>query len=400
MGDFAGWEMPLAYQAGTVAEHLATRREAGLFDVSHMGRFLVGGTRALEFLQRVLSNNAAALDPYQAQYTFIPTETGGAVDDAYLYRYVEDEYLLVVNAANAAKDWRHLESQLAALVPAERWTAHKPTSVGGREAGLHDITEHEAMLSLQGPRSREILESVIQLGALPEPRRNELSVVTIAGAQALLSRTGYTGEPLSFELFVPAQRAPLIWDLLINKGASPCGLGARDTLRLEAGLPLYGQELGIDPEGNEIPLFSSPLASFAVSFSPVKGDYVGREALMRQHEAYRRILARDYSLISDLPRLTRPLALTGRGVARPGSTVRKEGRAVGWVTSGTMVPYWKSEGRGLETRFTGEHGLRSICLSLVDSRLVEEDRVTVDVRGKEVGGLVVPYHLPPRRLFH
>lgn len=393
MVDFAGWAMPLAYPTGTVAEHLATRREAGLFDISHMGRILVGGTQALKLLQRVLSNNAAALEPYEAQYAFIPTETGGAIDDVYLYRYVEDEFLLVVNAANAGKVWQHLRNEIAAQVPMESWTVDKPGSLGGRAAGLHDITEQEAMLSLQGPRSRDILESVIQVGRLPEPRRNQLSVVTIAGTQALLSRSGYTGEPLCFELFVPSHRALLIWDLLINKGATPCGLGARDTLRLEAGLPLYGQELGMDPEGNEIPLFSSPLAAFAVSFSPVKGDYVGRAALARQHEAYKRILARDYSLVADLPRITRPVALTGKGVARAGSPVFKDKERVGWVTSGTMVPYWRSEGEGLDTRFTDQHGLRSICLALLDSRLEDDDRVTVEIRGREVEGVVVPYHL-------
>jgi aminomethyltransferase len=391
--DFAGWAMPLAYPSGTVTEHLATRRKAGLFDVSHMGRFLVGGTRALEFLQRVLSNNAAALDVFQAQYTFIPTETGGAVDDAYLYRYVEDEFLLVVNAANLAKDWQHLETQLEVLLPAQRWSVRAIGSAGGLETGLHDITEQQAMLALQGPESREILKAVIDAGTLPEPRRNELSVVTIAGTEVRLSRSGYTGEPLCFELFMPSKQAPNTWDLLVEKGAVPCGLGARDTLRLEAGLPLYGQELGQDPEGREIPVFSSPLASFAVSFSPIKGDFVGRAALLRQHAALQRILARDFSLVDNLPRITRPVALTGRGVARNGSPVTKDGRQVGWVTSGTMVPYWKTEGEGLDAHPTDEHDLRSICLALLDSRLVENDRVAVDVRGKEIEGLVVPYHL-------
>jgi aminomethyltransferase len=376
--EFAGWEMPLSYPAGTVAEHLATRRTAGLFDVSHMGRIVVDGSRALEFLQRVLSNNAAALDLFQAQYTFIPTETGGAVDDAYLYRSSEHEFLLVVNAANLAKDWRHLTAQSARLAP---------------DAGLRDITDQQAMLSLQGPLSREMLNRIIERGHLPEPRRNELSVVTIAGTEVLLSRSGYTGEPLCFELFLPSEQAPLIWDRLVENGAVPCGLGARDTLRLEAGLPLFGQELGADPGGREMPLFSSPLAAFAVSFSPVKGDFVGRDALLRQHAALQRILARDFSISGDLPRLTRPVALTGRGVARAGSPVSAGGRPVGWITSGTMVPYWKAEGEGLDARLTDEYGLRSIGLALLDSTLVEDDEVTVDIRGKEVEGRVVPYHL-------
>ena len=372
---FAGWEMPLVYPTGTVDEHLATRRAAGLFDVSHMGRFSVGGPDAVGFLQNVLSNNAAALELNQAQYTFITTESGGAVDDAYLYRFSRDSYLLVVNAANREKDWAHLQT-------------HR-----GDGVSLDDSSEQLAMLSLQGPLSRDILGRVIESGALPEPRRNELSTVTIAGAEVVLSRSGYTGEPLCFELFVPARSAAALWDLLVEQGALPCGLGARDTLRLEAALPLYGHELGEDPQGAEIPLFACALAAFAVSFSPVKGGYLGREALERQQTAYRRILARDYSLSADLPRLIRPLAVTGRGLARAGSAIVKDGHAVGWVTSGTMVPYWIVEGEGLEARLTDRHELRSICLALVDCDLVEDDVVTVDIRGKAVEAVVVPYHL-------
>ncbi|OFW60078.1 MAG: glycine cleavage system protein T [Actinobacteria bacterium RBG_16_64_13] len=376
---FAGWEMPLAYPTGMVAEHLATRRGAGLFDISHMGRFAIGGTGSLDFLQRVLSNNAAALDLNQAQYTFVPTPTGGAVDDAYLYRFERDEYLLVVNAANREKDWKHLEAQLEIA--------------GDRKVGLTDRTEQLAMLSLQGPRSRQILGTALETGSLPEPRRNELSRATIAGAPVDISRSGYTGEPLCFELFMDPDHAGLIWDLLVEKGAIPCGLGARDTLRLEAALPLYGHELGIDKEGREIPLMSSLLATFAVSFSSLKGEFTGRDPLLRQLAAYRRILARDYSSIGDLPRLTRPVAVTGRGVARAGSPVLKEGRPVGWVTSGTMIPYWKTTGTGLQTRITDEYELRSICLCLVDSDVLEDEPLTIDIRGKAVDAVVVPYHL-------
>ena len=394
MVDFAGWDMPLLYPTGTVAEHLATRGSAGLFDISHMGRLSISGAGALGFLQRVLSNNAAALDIGQAQYTFITTETGGAVDDAYLYRFVEDEYLLVVNAANREKDWAHLQAQLAAA-PAVTSLGQAAASASplAAETSIVDRSEEMAMLSLQGPRSRDIMAGLLEAGVLPEPRRNELSIVTIAGVEVLLSRSGYTGEPLCFELFLAAEHAVHLWDLLIEKGAVPCGLGARDTLRLEAALPLYGNELGIDPDGGEIPLMTSPLAAFAVSFSPLKGDFVGRDALLRQQAAYRRILARDYSLIGGLPRMTRTVALTGRGIARAGSPVMKDGRPVGWVTSGTMVPYWKTEGVGLEVRLTDEHDLRSIALALLDSDVLEDDRLTIDIRGKAVDAVVVPYHL-------
>ena len=385
MVEFGGWNMPLMYPAGVVAEHLATRRSAGLFDVSHMARFAFSGAGALDFLQRVLTNNAAALEVGQAQYTFIPSATGGAVDDAYLYRFVEDEYLLVANAANREKDWAHLQSHLKASAVA---------AGGGRSpVQMLDRTEELVLLSLQGPRSRAIVSRLLESGSLPEPRRNELSIVTMAGTQVLLSRTGYTGEPLCFELFAAPERCLFLWDLLVQEGAIPAGLGARDTLRLEAGLPLYGHESGTDPEGGEIPVMSSPLATFAVSFSAVKGDFVGREDLLRQQAAYRRILARDYSHVADLPRLGHTVAVTGRGVARAGSPVTRAGRHVGWVTSGTMVPYWKMAGEGLGSRPGDEYTLRSICLALLDSDIVEGDEVSIDIRGKDVQAVIVPYHL-------
>ena len=361
------------YPSGVVTEHLATRRTAGLFDISHMGRFVMRGPGVIPSLQAVLSNNAAALEVGQAQYTFIPTATGGAVDDAYLYRFFPDEYLLVVNAANADKDRAHLQEHGVAL---------------------EDHTAALAMLSLQGPLSREIVGGLLSSGALPEPRRNELSVVEISPARVLLARTGYTGEALGFELFLPAEYAQTVWDLLAQKGAVPCGLGARDTLRLEAGLPLYGHELGTDEEGNEIPLFSSPLAQFAVSFSPEKGDYVGRAVLLGQQAAYRRILAGGFSDVAALPRLTRPVAVTARGVARSGAPVlRPDGRPAGWVTSGTMVPYWKTAGDKLGSHPGEDFELRSICLALLDSDLRDDDEVHIDIRGHLAPAVIVPYHL-------
>ena len=391
MVDFAGWNMPLMYPTGVVAEHLATRRNAGLFDISHMGRFIVTGPDALPFLQRVLSNNAEALEVGQAQYTFIPTETGGALDDAYLYRFFPDEYLLVVNATNRNKDWGHIQEQTAA------WPPQATDGAGGGPrfpVTTEDHTFDMAMLSIQGPQSRQIVSGVLTEGGLPEPRHNELSVARIGPLRVLLARSGYTGEPLGFELFIPAKAAPHIWDLLVQKGAVPCGLGARDTLRLEAGLPLYGNELGLDREGTEIPVFSSPLAQFAVSFSPIKGDYIGRAALLRQQEAYRRILAGDFSLVADLPRISRAVAITGRGVARAGAAVtRPDGRPAGWVTSGTMVPFWEMTGEKLESRPGDAYQLRSICLALLDGDMRDDDEVTIDIRGHAVPAAVAPYHL-------
>ena len=255
--EFGGWEMPLQYPSGVVEEHLATRRKAGLFDVSHMGRFIVRGAKARAFLQHVLTNNVEALDllPTGAQYTLIPNETGGAVDDAYLYRFVEEEYLLVVNAANREKDWTHLQSHLKGFDGVE----------------LIDRTHEIAMFALQGSLSRALLSEAARAGKLPEPVRNAVGVVEIGGARVMAGRTGYTGEPLCFELFVARDKAVMLWDLFVAKGAAPVGLAARDTLRLEAGLPLYGHELGTDPDGKEIPIFALPLSRFVVSFSPLKG---------------------------------------------------------------------------------------------------------------------------------
>ena len=403
MVEFGGWEMPLQYPSGVIEEHLATRNGAGIFDVSHMGRFIIRGANALQFVQHVLTNNAEALDlaPTGAQYTLIVSETGAAVDDAFLYRFVEGEYLLVVNAANRQKDWDHFQRYLERFEGVE----------------LIDGTYDIAMFALQGPKSREMLEALVEMTGLaggqpdyppeaaglrqvdrrpcllPEPFRNAVGTVDIAGARVMVGRTGYTGEPLGFELFVDRGNALMLWDALLNKGSKPAGLAARDTLRLEASLPLYGHEFGCDPEGKEIPCFAVPIGKGAVSFSPLKGEFVGRAALEKQFAAYTRIIARDYSAIADLPRMFKCVALEGRGIARAGAGVFKGDKRVGYITSGTMAPYWVLEDRGLLSRKTGEHRLRAICLAYLDSDVIEDDRLGVDIRGKLVDAVVVEYHL-------
>ncbi|MHC4509826.1 MAG: glycine cleavage system aminomethyltransferase GcvT, partial [Planctomycetota bacterium] len=379
MVEFAGWEMPLWYTGGIVEEHLATRKTAGLFDVSHMGRFIVRGAGAAKFLQHVLTNNAEALDIRErgAQYTVIPNETGGAVDDAFLYQFVEDEYLLVVNAANREKDWKHLQSFFKDFDDVE----------------LTDRTKEITMIALQGPMSRDLLGGVIQAGPPLEPMRNTVSVVTISDAKVMVARTGYTGEPLCFELFASREDGLKVWDQLVARGATPIGLGARDTLRLEAGLPLYGHELGEDHEGNEIPMLACPQVKFAVSFSGLKGEFVGRAALARQFEALGKIIARDYSMISDLPRLIQPIAVAGRGIARQGAKVFKGDKHVGYVTSGTMIPMWAVKGEGLASIQIDQRELRPICLAYIDSDVVEDEKVTVDIRGRAVDAVVVPFHM-------
>ena len=379
MVEFAGWEMPIQYPTGIVKEHLKTRRFAGVFDVSHMGRFVSSGPGALAFLQHVLTNNAAALEVAQAQYTIIPNDAGGAIDDAYLYRFVDGEYMLVVNASNRKKDWDHLQAMRAALGQVE----------------IRDESETMAMISLQGPLSKSILSNVLESGTLPEPKRNALSIITIAGARVLLARTGYTGEPLCFELFVASEAAGPLWDLLVAHGAAPVGLGARDTLRLEAGLPLYGHELGVDAESREIPIFACPLAKTAVSFSPLKEEFVGRAALLRQHEEFKELLLQHEAPRAVLPRLVRPFAMVDKSIARTGAKVLSaDGRDVaGYVTSGTMVPYWKMAGEKLATRFTDEVGMRAIGLALVNSRLCVGQPIRVEVRGRSAEAVLVPFHL-------
>jgi aminomethyltransferase len=300
-----------------------------------------------------------------------------AIDDAYLYRFVEEEYLLVVNAVNREKDWTHFQTLLKNFEDVE----------------LVDATREIIMLALQGPRSRFVLEQIIQSGTLPEPMRNAVSIVTISDATVKVARTGYTGEPLCFELFASREDGLMLWDQMVATGATPIGLGARDTLRLEAGLPLYGQEFGEDPDGKEIPIMACPVTEVAVSFSPLKGEYVGRAALARQHEGLKKIISRDYSLINYLPRKIRPIAVVGRGVARAGARVFKGDTHVGYVTSGTMIPIWVFEGQGLRSVQTDQHQLRSICLGYIDSNILEGEKIGIEIRGKVVDALVVPFHI-------
>ncbi len=377
MVPFGGWEMPLQYASGIVQEHLETRKGAGLFDVSHMGRLVFRGAAALPFLQHVLTNNAALLEVGQSQYTMIPEETGGAVDDAYLYRFVADEFLLVVNAANREKDLTYFKGLLSAFPGVE----------------MIDHSGAMGMLSLQGPRAEEILAGLLAAGNLPVPKRNALSKAEIDGIPVAIGRTGYTGEPRCFELFFPSTRAEALWDRLIQRGACPVGLGARDTLRLEAALPLYGHELGEGPGGRPIPIFACQLARFAVSMSPEKGAFIGRQVLARQAEALRAILAREPVATTDLPVRIVPLALLDKGVARAGHPILANGQPAGIVTSGTMVPYWKFAGTNPEALPGPEKGSRAIALALVDHTLREGSEVSVAIRGKSYAARIVSRHM-------
>ena len=377
MVDFGGWEMPIQYPSGIIAEHLYTRQVCSLFDVSHMGRLLIEGPQRKEFLQHVLTSNVSALDLNMAQYCIIPNENGGAVDDAYLYLFQEDSYLLVVNAANIDKDLEHLNRALS-----------------GFDCTITNISAEWASIAVQGPKSKEMLMT-LSGGESPtkEPTKNSLGTVSLEGRQARIAKTGYTGEPLGYEVYVRSEDVVWLWNRLVELGARPAGLGARDTLRMEASFPLYGHEMGVAPDGTEIPIFAVPLAKFAVSFSAQKGDFIGRAALERQHRAFVRYMDRDFSDMSALPRRIAPIALLDRGVMRAGMEIYKGDKLVGWVTSGTMVPYFKTQGEGLSTVILEASGKRAIGLCYIDSDVLVDDTVEVDIRGKRLKAVIPARHM-------
>jgi aminomethyltransferase len=387
MVEFGGWEMPVSYKQGIIEEHLKTRRYGGLFDISHMGRFSISGKDAVPFLLHVLTNNALALDPGMAQYTLIPNEKGGALDDAYLYRLDEDHssprsYLLVVNAATREKDWNWFMEQ----------------KKGFPDLIIKDKTDEIGMMALQGPVTKKVLEKILKL---PDPWRNRLRIGHIEGAWVMVSRTGYTGEPLCFEIFIPREKMEFLWQMILSEGERegivPVGLGARDSLRLEAGLVLYGNELGLDPGGKEIPIYAMlPAARVTVSFSPLKGEFIGNEALKAQFEE---VDARenDYPLPMTgkriVPKTIMPFLITGQGIARRGYEIFMEGKAVGHVTSGTMVPYWVFNEVGIVGKPTDQKRMRPIGLAYIDADLEEGEKIEIRYRGKSIQGLIVEKNL-------
>ncbi|MBE6961562.1 MAG: glycine cleavage system aminomethyltransferase GcvT [Ruminococcaceae bacterium] len=376
MVDFGGWEMPIQYPSGIVAEHLYTRHACSLFDVSHMGRLLIEGPDRVAFLQHVLTSNVMALDLNMAQYCIIPDENGCAVDDAYLYRFEEDRFLLVVNAANTEKDLKHLNK-----------------IVKDYNCTITDITADYAGIAVQGPKSKELMMILSGGEAVTEPMKNALNTLQLEGHTVQVAKTGYTGEPLGYEVYIASDEAAWLWNRLVELGAKPAGLGARDTLRLEAGMPLYGHEMGTDPEGVPMPIFSVSLARFAVSFSEQKGDFVGRAALEVQSAAFKRIMNRDFSDVTAVPKRIQPITLLDRGVIRAGMPIYRGDEQIGWVTSGTMVPYYRAEGEGLQTVILEETAKRSIGMCYIASDVLEDDIVEVDIRGKRLKAVIPPYHM-------
>jgi len=302
MVEFAGWEMPVQY-SGVLEEHRAVRNAAGLFDVSHMGEVSVRGPGAEAFLQLLTPNDVSKLAPGRAHYSGLLSERGTYLDDLLVYRLDPQEFLVVVNAANAASDFEWIESH-AAEAPDVR---------------VENVSDRYALLALQGPRAVEILGPLVT-GDLSAIRYYGFETGEVDGAAALVSRTGYTGED-GFELYLGPEDAPRIWRRLLEAGADaglvPAGLGARDTLRLEAGMALYGHELDETTTPWEANL------GWVVKLD--KGDFVGRRALVEQKEG-------------GVARKLVGFEVKGRGIAREGHAVHRGGETVGRVTSGTFSP--------------------------------------------------------------
>jgi aminomethyltransferase len=295
--DFAGWEMPVQYE-GIKAEHEAVRTAAGLFDVSHMGEVVIRGPQAEEAVQRLVTRDVSRLSVGQAGYAAVCYESGGTVDDVLVYR-TPDDFLIVVNASNREKDVAHFREHTEDL-----------------DAEVADESDDWALLALQGPRAVELLQPFTETD-LSSIKYYRYEVGEVDGAYAVLSRTGYTGED-GFELFVRPNEAPGVWRRLIEAGAAPVGLGARDTLRLEAGMCLYGNELDAE---------TTPLEAgigFAVNLDKEQ-EFVGQEALRRENE-------------EGLKKRLVGFKVEGRGIARHDYPVAVGGETVGSVTSGTLSP--------------------------------------------------------------
>lgn len=303
MVDFGGWHMPVQYSTIT-EEHQAVRQRVGLFDVSHMGTFHVSGPQALPWLDTMVPNQVSALAVGKALYTQLCNPSGGTLDDLLIYRLAEEHFQLVVNAANRHKDWQWL----SAHVP--------PTGVT-----LHDVSEQTCILALQGPQAVTVLSQCLDQDLSDLPAFGVRSLQT-QGFSLWLARTGYTGED-GFELFVPPHQAPLLWHALLQAGQEagirPCGLGARDTLRLEAAMPLYGHELDETISPLEAGL------GWSVKLEKPR-DFIGKAALIQQKN-------------SGLSRRRLGFKLKGtRRAPRQGYTLWLAERQVGVVTSGTLSP--------------------------------------------------------------
>jgi len=344
MVSFAGFELPVSY-AGIIEEHAAVRERVGIFDVSHMGEFIVSGPGTFEYLDRLVTNNCGKLADDGVLYTVMCRENGTVVDDLLVSRMAGDRALIVVNAANIEKDYRHMES----LLPAEGVV-------------LEDKSNDYALLAVQGPKSRELLGSC----ATFEPVKDRFGQVeyyrhfrfATDGDEIIVSRTGYTGE-LGFEIFLPAARARAVWEDIASNGnafgLSPIGLAARDTLRFEASFCLYGNELDDETTPLEAGL------NWVVKFKK-QGGFIGREGLLAGREG-----GPKKTLVG--------LGLEGKNIARHGYPVMSGDEVVGRVTSGTFSPTLS----------------RSLCMAYVDAdRLGGGRSYSIQIRKKQVGAQITP----------
>jgi aminomethyltransferase len=338
MVGYAGWEMPVEY-SGITDEHLAVRTRAGVFDVSHMGEIEIAGKNALAAVQLISCNDASLLSVGQAQYSGLLTPDGTFVDDMLVYRMGPSHFMLVVNAANTATDYA--------------WISQEIKAAG--DAAVIDSSSRYALIALQGPAARDVLQQLTAVD-LSEIRYYWFGYGEVAGARATISRTGYTGED-GYEIFVPPNVADRVWQAILESGRQagviPCGLGARDTLRLEAAMRLYG---------NDIDETTSVLeAGLGWTIGWKKNAFIGREALLEQKAKGPARALVGFEVID-------------RGIARHGYPVRSGGRHVGVVTSGTQTPFLK----------------RAIGMAYVPRELSRPDTpLEIDIRGRAYNARVV-----------
>ena len=341
MVDFGGWDMPVQYPAGTIEEHLRTRTHAGLFDVSHMGEIDVRGSGAIAFVNRITSNDVSKLVDGQAQYSALTTPQGTVVDDLVICRFRADHLMLVVNASTTEKDWEWIKSNHS-----------------GESVELQNVSSEYCQLALQGPDAQTILQNLTDV-PLSEIKYYHFSRGKVDGVASIVSRTGYTGED-GFEVYAPAERAEQLWKKILDAGQTgtptgvlPCGLAARNTLRLEAGMALYGNEL------DETTTLLEANLGWICKLD--KGDFIGREALAQQKEAGVKRKLAGFEVIE-------------RGIARDHQDVLVNGERVGTVTSGSPAPFLKKN--------------IGFAYLPVEHATVGQ-QIQIDVRGKLVGAQVV-----------
>ena len=341
MVDFGGWDMPVQYPAGTVEEHMRTRTHSGLFDVSHMGEIEVRGADAISFVNQVTSNDVTKLVDGQAQYSALTTPKGTVVDDLLVYRFAQDHLLLVVNAGTTEKDWDWISSHLK-----------------GGAVELRNVSSEYCQIAIQGPEAVGILQPLTNL-PLDEIKYYHFREGAVDGVPSIVSRTGYTGED-GFEVYAAADKAEQLWNKLLDagnfgaaEGVLPCGLAARNTLRLEAGLALYGHEI------DETTTLLEANLGWICKLN--KGEFEGRAALAQQKE-------------SGVSRRLVGFEMTERGIARDDQEVLVNGEHVGRVTSGSPAPFLKKN-----------IGFAYVLVQFAG----EGQEIQIDVRGRAVSAKIV-----------